>query len=473
MASINRKKVSQQMHSTNALNYGHLGTASFNEDARRWTFLRQPLDQEHLRSAFPFSLVKEEEVHAATGNFGSSDGDTRPESHISYRHLRARSANAALATVSVEDEEPISHAITKLAERHNPNLSDCLAFGSASLLLENDVRSGYTTVPIVAFASGSTGELITFVQLGRDTANVEDLDGKEVDLKIPTITTTNETSWKGSGETIQQICFAATRGYQSTWMAARLLSSTTIFHPLFHRKATQSTISGSNISPTGNSPSPLDANPILTIPTSRTGGHPHADVCFHPEDSQSLGVVDQHGNWSTWRIEGKRSVSSRVLFRIHLLKAGKLYSWENLRRPADIPPYHDGWHRISWLANKARDIDKVFVVNRRDASLHAIANEQRDAVDLLLGQINEARWVLDLRKSITHPGRLFILTTTRVLWISMADEARRDTSHSGEFTILCSWQHHRDGEDVTLHLTVLETSQCMNTMLQSLCRAQY
>lgn len=451
--SSNQRADLQQKHSTNALNYGHLGTAAYLQVAKEWSFLRRPADPRLSRSAFPFISVKQEIVYPASSTSTWDHDRFSKETGTTRDLLKARPDRLGPASSIAGLEEPISAAIDTSVGATDPARSARLAFGSASWLLENDVRSGYATIPIVAFTSDDVSQSISFVQTGRDTVTVNDANDIEVTLKIAKLNTQNPTTWTSGGEAVQQLCFAAISGYQSTWMAARLTSSTIIFHPLIRKSPAVTPASGGN---TGVEVSQLDANPVLVLPTSRTGGRPHADVCFHPLDCQMLAVVDQHGNWSIWNIEGKRSVTTRVLFRVHLLKSGKLYSWENLKRPENAPPHHDGWQRICWLANSSKKIDRVAVVNRRSAVLYAIADDVKHDIDLRLGRENEAQWILDIKPSARQQDRIFVLTSTRVLWISTADGDWRDESYEGQPTIICSWQHFRGREDTSLRLTMLE-----------------
>jgi RNA polymerase I-specific transcription initiation factor RRN6 len=450
MADVDRGKDSQRVHGTNALNYGHLGTATYDRDVRDWSFLRRCVDHRTSQSAFPFVIVKRERVYENSTDSSSAG--------IPKTHLRSTPLVPALA--SNKEDESLSTAIVASLGQYDPLLSDRLAFGSAVWLLDNDARSGNATVPIAALASGANGESITLTQIGMDRVTVTDENDKDSSLKIPKITSNNHISWTGNGEAVLQICFAATSGYQSSWMAARLFTSTTIFHPLFHRRPvpamTQSINSGSGIRN-----SLLDANPILTIPVSRTGGHPHADISFHPVDCHVLALIDQHGNWSTWQIEGKRSVTTRSLFRIQLLRTGKLYTWENLRRPPQADPYHDCWHKICFAADNSGYFDHVFLANRRDAVIRAPLDEEKYSINLGLGQANQAQWILDVKKSALHPGWIFILTSTRMLCISTINNECRDLSKAGSHTIVCSWQHFRGRQDSTLSLTLLEMAHCM------------
>lgn len=460
MADLDNGSVSRRARTSNALNYGHLGTATYEREGRKWSFLRRCVGPGLARSGFPFRIVKQETV------FGSSTNEdqlpSRPNlsrSSISGHGPYPWSSQSGLASTNVHEEEPLSNAITASLSKYDPLLADRLAFGSASCLLDNDVRSGYATVPVAALALGANGECLVLTQIGQDSVNVSDESNEDLVVKIPTITSNDYTSWTGNGESIVQICFAATSGYQSTWMAARLLSSTIIFHPLFHRRPIPPVLHSSSSSLVPQI-SHLDPNPILTIPVSRTGGHQHADISFHPADCHVLALIDHHGNWSTWHIDGKRSGTARTLFRIQLLRTGKLYTWDNLIRPAQADPYHDGWHKICWVADDGGYFDRLLLANRRDAVVWHPLDEEKCCINLSLGPTQEAQRILDVQKSALHPGWIFVLTSTRIFCLSTAKNEWREMPVAESYDILCSWPHFRGRWDITLSLTILERAHC-------------
>ena len=452
MADFDSGKGSQLAHATNAFNYGHLGTAKYQEEVREWSFLRRLADHTTSQSAFPFTAIKRETVSA------KSTSDQVPYINPRISSYSSGRQGFSLATADIKEDATLSSAILDSLDGHNPLLSDCLAFGSASLLLNDDVRSGYATIPVSALASGAGGGSITLTEIGMERVAVTDENDKDLAVKIPAVAIGSHNSWTGTGEAVQQICFAATTGYGSTWMAARLLSSTTLFHPLCHRKPIPEMVPSSTTGSGGCSL--LDANPIVTIPISRTGGHPHADICFQPVDCHLLALIDQHGNWSTWRIDGKRSVTSRTLFKIQLLRIGKLYTWENLRRPLKADPYHDGWHKICWVAENSGYSDNVFAANRRLAVVYGSLTDEKQSINLGLGRPSESLWILDVKKSTLNTGWIFVLTSTCVFCISIANNKWRGMPIARSYDIVCSWQHFRARNDITLSMTILETAQC-------------
>ena len=431
-------------HSAHVLHYGHFGTGVYDDETHTWTFLRYGAAE----PAFPFRLVS----RSAAGT--PAEWALNERSNGSGRGSWKFNSELAPARIFAREEEPVSRALTDAITDYNPNLAERLAFGSARSLLDNDIRSGYATVPIAAYVTGRNGEDLKLVRIGSESVDVSDSNGNDARVSIPCISDQNQAEWSGNGDQIQQICFAATSTNAAAWMAVRLLSSITVFTPLLHRRPVQGRSSRCHPS------TPLDANPVLTLPISRTGGHPPADVAWHPLDQQQLAVVDQHGNWSIWQIEGKRSLTSRVLFRMRLLTSAKLYTWDGEgKKPAGVKPYHDGWHRICWLSGPDGAINTILVSNRRSSTVYSTFGRMIQRLDLQLGPLREAQWILDVNTSSTYPGRCFILTSTRLFWFSVrtVDESKEPTRDVLESHL--SWRHFRCRGDVTMSLTVLETRQ--------------
>ena len=473
MAGMRRSKELQQAHSTTNLNYGHLGTALFHEDTRQWAFLRSiphpsPLSNlSRVGSALPFVPVSQEIVIDPLSNATSFQDHPIDGTEVNDGNNRPNRLPPVFGPGRgpAGEEEPISRALIAALEQHDPSISQRLAFGGAFDLLEDDIHLGKAIVPIAAFASGPVCEFISLVQITKTAVPIDHGEGSEVVATIPRIGHGNEAWWSTDGDQVQQICFAATSGYGSAWMAARLRCSTTIFNPWLHKRPVPARSQAESTPPLQHRSSQLDANPVLAIPITRTGGHPHADVAFHPLDYSLVALVDRRGNWSIWKIEGRRSILTRSHYSIHLVSSGKLSTWANEKRPAHTSAYHDGWHRICWLVEGAGTVDRVLVSNRRSAVIYQKSGEMLGSIDLSLGPFKEAQWILDVRKSDLHPDQLLVLTSTRVFWFSTANADGRDSDREDMLQRLCSWHHFRGREDVTCQLTIMETNPCKSPRL--------
>jgi hypothetical protein len=472
MAGMSHKQELQNAHSTKFLNYGHLGTLTYDEAEKRWKTLRtvQPhdatahhTDTEHgSPTAFPLrhlsSKVSFDGSSAPRHQIGSKTNDNGPDgADGSHSEPAIRSHLVDSAVEKPGNNKGFESESSPFAEKHSPNRSTLLAFGSAVTVRATESSSLPLHIPIAASVSVSNAEAIRLVRIGREKIDNICSDAGNDSLQVAYISNEDPAYWTSTGGPIQQVCFAAATGHPSTWMAARLQGSTTIFHPLVHQMSVPPrcrTIQPPQVPPS----SVLDVNPIISIPISRTGGHPHADINFHPYEHLKLALIDEHGNWSVWLVDGERQDSPRSQFWVSLICFGKLWTWDYEKRLRTSPPYHDGWHRISWCAHPEIQSDELFICNRRTAAVYKTTGELLGLRDLRLGHARENQVILDVRWSAFVPGHCFVLTSTRLFWLYFMDtQSRTSVSSQNTPIVLLTWQHFRDRGDGTLQLVLLET----------------
>lgn len=449
MADARNKLKLQHTHATNALNYGKLGTATYVEHSADWAFLRGELgastdDTGHAVAAFPFGRVG----LAADALQPQTSGQTvesGSESQAAASHNVSQLVPEAFCEIS-RRQQLNTTTVQPINFSTEPTLRPSqLAFGGAAAVLNNETSR--QNIPVAAIVSGSHLEAIRILLIGKQAIQTTDIHGLIRNYQLPMITYDEEGYWVGDGDPVQQVCFAAACDFettQSAWMAARCRSATTIFHPLFHR--TQMTFE--------SSASRLDPNPILRISISRTGGHPHADVAFHPQDHKVLAIVDVRGNWSVWKMEvPRRSITGRATFGTHLQGAGKLFT--------DVRPLssQSDWHRICWVSRTPHDSDRVLVSSRSYAALFDSLGHNLGAVDLRTGGPDDGQMILDVVKSTTNPTHCYILTSTKVLLVSAAETDWADSSGQEQMAMLLSWSHFRGRTDLSLTLMLAETAQ--------------
>jgi RNA polymerase I-specific transcription initiation factor RRN6 len=462
----------QNAHSKKLLNYGHLGTISYHEKDKTWETLRiaEPATtSDYLtnidndgHTAFPLRHLAGEVVYEGLAGlqYQTESGTNK----ISLHHGDGLSPNIADAKAEGTTKTHADYCqkgSSLFPVEQSPNHSALLAFGSAVSAGTERGRSDAVNIPIAASVSSSDSQTIRLVKIGRGIVKNHWTDGEDVPLHVPYISNEDEAYWKGGTGAVQQICFAAATGYSSTWMAARLLSCTTIFHPLLHQGPVPPRYETSQVPLHPLPASVLDANPILTIPISRTGGHHHADVSFHPKDHLKIALIDDHGNWNVWHVDEERHESLRCRYRVNLIHFGKLWTWDFEKRLKASLPYHDGWHRISWCIGSGSPSDKLFICNRRTAAVYKISGELVGLPDFQLGHSREKQMILDIHSSKRAPCHYFVLTSTRLYWIRLedikCDNSSRDQS---EPDVLLAWRHFRDHGDTTLHLVLLESELC-------------
>jgi RNA polymerase I-specific transcription-initiation factor len=465
----------QHTHCTRFLNYGHLGTITYHEDDQSWRPLRivEPhvagkghtdTGEEDDHFAFPLRHLSSKVVYdgpAATKNLINIE--TRQSVHEDINEFGSGSGSSSTSHATKAETTGTNHQRLEgdapvLAEKHCPNCSELLAFGSAVRAAPDGARSELVHVPIAAFVSGNSAQSVRLARIEAEIVESHHTSVRNTSSHVPCISSEDEAYWTSSGGPVQQICFAAASGYSSTWMAARLQSSTTIFHPLIHRRPVPPRHEMSQPSFLVLPSSVLDANPIFTIPISRTGGHSHADVSFHPQDHLKLALIDEHGNWSVWVIHGERQETFRGRFRVSLLFCGKIWTWDHEERLRTSLPYHDGWHRILWCGTSESPSDGLFILNRRTAAIYSLSGHLLGLKDFNLGHVRENRSILDVQPSKTVSGHYFVLTSSRLFWVNLEDKQLEECGRAARNShVLLAWQHFRDRGDKTLRLILLET----------------
>ncbi|KAI9853825.1 MAG: hypothetical protein M1824_000854 [Vezdaea acicularis] len=252
--------------------------------------------------------------------------------------------------------------------------------------------------------------------------------------------------WVGGGGSIWQICFSEHNRDVGPWMAVRQSRSTTIFRPLYKRIPVISTGSLHRKHP----PSRMSPNPIVTISSSMTGGSSHADVTFNPWYARQVAVIDNNGRWSIWDIEGQEQ--KRCIWRLNAGPEGQIYdewvaeSWESCQA--------DGWGRICW----AGDIHTLTVFNRRQMAIfdiRSVPSKPLSFPNLRLGR--SSSWILDVKRSPTEDGHLFIVTSSEVIWMAVQNVTSLDdfSEPTWRARILSSWRHFRAAEDTSLQIEVM------------------
>ncbi|KAF4154502.1 hypothetical protein CNMCM6936_007135 [Aspergillus lentulus] len=259
------------------------------------------------------------------------------------------------------------------------------------------------------------------------------------------------TEWSAGGAPVRQICFARTVEEKPTWAAARFPHSTIVFRPLYRRKPVSVHIyqDGDRVAPSHTQSSRLDANPLIEISHSQTGGYAHADVTFNPWYQKQLAIVDERGNWSVWEMSGS-------------------LPWLDLGHSQKIngSPRHDGWAVIEWVG----DVNSFIVSDRRCPILYRTEGNETLPFAIELELKRKSEWVLDVKRSACNVSQVFILTTSRIFWLDVSSvltaDSQNDASRPSLLPIL-SWRHFRDSEDTTLRLSSLVVSEELYLVLYS------
>ncbi|KAE8379464.1 RNA polymerase I-specific transcription initiation factor RRN6-like protein [Aspergillus bertholletiae] len=438
-------------YSASALQYGHLGKAIYHPETHLWEFPRTLAPPPHITL-----------VGAAKTTITSPHTSLQP-SQIENKSLIPKVYPELAACWPLVNNEILSHTITTTSEICDPLVSSLLDLGYA-VDLESD-ESGSRTVPIAAVASGECGNVISLYKLDEDCVDLR--LGTKVRMRVPSIKETGSAEWSARGAPVRQICFARTVEERPTWMAARFPKSTLVFRPLHHKKPAPTHISHNRdwISHSRPPYSRLDANPLVEISNSQTGGFAHAAVTFNPWYQKQIGIVDEKGNWSIWEISGRHR-QNKGNWTAACVKSGVLPLLDlDDSRDIDGYPRHDGWAVIEWVG----DVNSFIVSDRRCPILYRMENDQACIYSIELDLKKKSEWILDVKRSPCNVSNIFILTTSRVFWFEINTDlvvAAKDGMKPTLFPRL-SWRHFRDPEDITLQLTHLSIYEDLYLVLYS------
>ncbi|KAL2872222.1 uncharacterized protein BJX67DRAFT_103742 [Aspergillus lucknowensis] len=427
-------------NTTRSLQYGHLGQAVYHPNTQSWSFLRT------LSPAPRISYT------GVTKTAVQSPSTSIPLSSAPKISTLSRGYPELIPGYRSAYNKSLSHIVTATSEVCNPLTSALLDIGRA-VDLDND-KSGRRAVPIVAFASGECGNTISFRSITDDAVDLKEIPAPG--LRVPTIGNEDAIEWMGDGAPVRQICFSTSQEERATFAAARF-SSTAVFRPLYRRTpaavATQRDSSGTM---SCYRDSRLDPALLMEISSSHTGGFAHADVKFNPWDQNQLAIVDEAGNWGIWELRNqhKRNKDNWVAACV---TSGSL-PWVGVGEGQNgaAVARHDGWLALEWAGNE----HNVIVCDRRCCMLFRLEKEQTVSYLIELGLKRESEWILGIKRSTFNPSHIFVLTTSRILWLDVSSVSIpiRGASKPPLFPRL-SWRHYRDPDDTTLQLASVSVDE--------------
>ncbi|KAL4789864.1 RNA polymerase I-specific transcription initiation factor RRN6-like protein [Aspergillus venezuelensis] len=428
--------------STKLLHYGHLGRAVYDSKSQSWSFARtvSPPPRISYTGFTKVAVLPSSAQNASTP--------------LPKRLTLSRGYPELIAGYRLARSETLSQTISATSETCDPLVSTLLDFGRAVDTNLDD--AGRRAVPIVAFASGESGNVISFRTITDDTVQLK--HETEAQLHVPTIADEDGVEWSAQGAPVRQICFSNAPEERATFMAARF-SSTLVFRPLYHRfPASVSINRGSDGTVPGYRVSRMDPNLLLEISTSHTGGAAHADVKFNPWDQSQIAIVDHNGNWSIWvlRIQPKRNRDNWIATAV---RSGALPSVGVEEVSTGTMGRHDGWLAIEWAGNE----NSIVVSDRRCSMLYRMEGNRAYPYAMELGFESfkkRSEWILGIKRSALNPSHLFVLTTSRIIWFDIALESVLDhESTRPSLSPRLSWRHFCDSDDTTLQLSSLTADE--------------
>ena len=338
-----------------------------------------------------------------------------------------------------------SEAVTEVTAGHDPTVSEVLAFGEAVDISRG--RGRPRKMPIVALTAGAAGELVKLVRL--TPAKMVWDDGGDAHLDCTTARGGEEGFWMGNGSRVQQLVFAEAEGKPSHWLAVRYHGAISILRPLLLQDTDITASHDSDTLPFSR----LDANHTLTL--AEQNGAPFSDVCFNPWNNQQFATIDQEGCWTIWDIEVSLNQKEKGHGTVIQRSQGHIAN-DYKEGAASSSPIADGWHRVIWVGAK----DSIAVASRRSLSVFDIGNPSKMLYVIDIDQGKQGDWLLDIKQCSLDVNSLFVVTSSRILWIraaSAGDYHKSDEVKPGA-SILLSWDHFRDREDITLRLNIIGVS---------------
>jgi RNA polymerase I-specific transcription initiation factor RRN6 len=429
------------------LNYGHVGTATFDFETRDWSFARQ---------LTPTTLKQIRIQEKSTVDLAPAPVQI-PNTAVSTRLTDAKDNAKAIVRknpqlVAAEDLLPelatTSAAIVSTTATYDPLVGSLYSTGSITFAGRSEISDNPRRV-----AATVTGEAGNILRLGflykeilgwdREFLYLQSLRRKKdqsVWIRGDTLKGTECGYWSDGAAPIQQVCFAQSQD-KSTLLAVRLLTRTVIFRPFYSPRPRPARQSPYHKLP----PSLIDTHPILTLENDQSGGSPHADVTFNPDFQLQFAVVDQDQAWSVWDIEHGRKGTE---YKLSCVVQGRITSSED----ADMTR-EDGWARILWVG----DVNTILVCNRRHASIIGIKGasfEYLPCPTLISNRTSD--WILDVKRHPSVRGRFFVLTSTELILMAVvtSSEAMDATAGPVGARVLLSWRHYRGTEDFTLCMSV-------------------
>ena len=347
----------------------------------------------------------------------------------------------APATFLLPQLAQVSEAVIDATILTDPLTTTLLALGKAAKL----EIGGYhkKTIDIAAVASGPNADVVRLISLNEKPLKWQGHEGAQ--FSTPTFVRTEQVLWAGMGTSIQQICFSEGGDESGDWLAIRAPGVISILKPVMRVVPVYSnTHVGSSGQRLHNEPSRLDANCVLALTTTRTGGAAHVDFAFNPWNARQFAILDAEGCWSTWTIEDRANNSS--FWSLQAGSSGQVLRPDKADETIDNA---DGWGTVIWVRNGAT----IVAASRRTVALYCTTSPSRLLKSSLLDLDSVSDWVLDIRRSPFNVSQIFVLTTVRIFWLNVSsyEEESARFGHATDKTLL-SGRHFRSPHDISLQL---------------------
>ena len=468
MADTVRAHRIQLSHETTAVSYGHFGTATYDEETSTWSFLRQidiPFrcgseDEGITEDASPSFQIAYEQVRIFQDKALSqrSVGESAAVAFGRKKAVLKQAPDAAVGTIK------LSTLVSDSTSTFEPHLwlqsfGGLLTLDNPRLAAHCAKHSSLRQTPVAALAVGASCETLLLVALNTCNFSVMDYSGLSTPCSIPCIDNRLVGFWINSAERIHRIS-CSTNTTQRQFLVVKP-SGTTILRPILRQAPFTTDMTPQNFKAMTTLASLIDPNPILTIAMSRTGGQPQADAAFNPKSLDSVAVVDTKGQWSIWKLKGKKARSTRICYQAQLLCSSNLHAAAGYPLSGSHGSNLNGWHSIRWLIGTQNKANRVLVCNRRYAAVFDLDGSPLGLIDMRLGLPSERNQILEVQNSNRREDQVIVLTTSRLLIFSSTKVGLKDRDDVEPLVLLCSWNHFRDCSDMTMRINLLEVARGM------------
>ncbi|EHK16012.1 uncharacterized protein TRIVIDRAFT_39243 [Trichoderma virens Gv29-8] len=418
------------------------------------------LETSRFTSRWPhFKIISASTVTYSASKSRSPEISTRlwRERQTQERWLLKSHPEIAMGNLAYQDVLKADMEALDIADEA-PNTRPLLAIGHAP---DPSDKSGSGKFPIMAVACGESGELLRLARM--EDVPLQWGDNANAFLNLQGIDPANreaELIWTNDGLPIRQIKFAGNHSQDDAprWLMIQKETATTILKPEFRQVPTTSNQSTSSL--IRERPSLINPNLLLAIQYHQTGGSAHSDVALFTTASgrsHQLAIIDEGGYWSIWDLPGTWQVQRKAAPQLTLNKCGHI-SDGLLNELPSIPSHPSERHGILILeeawSGKIESSPSPSARKTTDAITRYMLmwnHERMEVLDLdanillpRLGRIIRERgkldWILDIHRSPTKQGHVFILTQYHITWV---DVFSRDETGAGPLkpSILLSCPH--------------------------------
>ncbi|KAL9030294.1 MAG: hypothetical protein Q9196_001570 [Gyalolechia fulgens] len=277
------------------LNYGHFGEPVYDAENHEWHFARNSQDVPQFQALGESQVLLPAQLAKVDENIRQNAAQRGQNVNQLVRTYPEIAPGSSLLSSLAKTSE----IVQETTAGYDPTISELLAFGQA--LHPHHHRNDPKTVPVVAVPGGLAGQLVRVVQL---VPEIVGWDGQgNIKLKNEGFQSRVQGLWSGNGSRIQQLHFVKSDIERTEWLAVRYGGATSILRPVLREKEVPQLHHLCHLPVVEDVEFRIELEQIVTLTTRRSGGIPHADICFNPWSPSEFAIVDQSSRWSVWKIQ--------------------------------------------------------------------------------------------------------------------------------------------------------------------------